>query len=288
MSWKLYTPEQLETQYNPRATVTDFARYFERFVSLSEDTRRELHHDLDIRYGDGPKETLDVFPAADPDAPIHLFFHGGYWRSQDKKDYAFVARNLVPAGVTVVVANYDLCPEVRVSDIVRQAIDCTRYVALNGRELGGDPARLTISGHSAGGQLVAKLVGFDWESIGMSNPIRSAVSVSGVFELEPLLHTSINAEVHMDGPEARANSPLLEPAPDPTSIWLLVGGDEPSEFHRQSDDYGAMCREAGSTVRIDHIDGANHFSVLSDLYVDRPELMTRLREWINAPLKGGL
>lgn len=282
MAWQNRTPEELEWQYNPRVTVPDFAVYFERGQALSRDTRDRLPHRPDIRYGPGPLETLDLYPAAAAGAPVHVFFHGGYWRGQDKADYAFVARDLAPRGISVAVANYDLCPAVTVGDIVAECIRCIRFIAAHAGALGVDASRLSVSGHSAGGQLVAKLLTHDWAGDGMAHPVRSAVAISGVFELEPLRHTSLNEAIRLTAASARANSPLLDPAP-PADIPLLlaVGADESDEFRDQTGRYAEHCSAAGCPVESIVPIAGNHFSVLEALFLEAgahfADLLLRVR-----------
>src|SRR5699024_12047152 len=130
--------------------VADAVAYIQRLNTLSADTLAVLTRHADIRYGPGPKETFDLYPAATAGpTPVHVFFHGGYWRAQDKTDFAFVARDLVRHGQSVAVVNYDLCPAVTVADIVADCSRCVSYIVNHGDDPGLDPVRLSVSGHSA-------------------------------------------------------------------------------------------------------------------------------------------
>lgn len=263
MDWNTLGPVQLEYEYNPRVTVPDFADYFVRLSALAEETRTRLPQRFeDVRYGTGELQTLDIFPADRADAPVHVFFHGGYWRSQDKRDYAFVARDLVPRGITVVVANYDLCPAVTVPAINAQCVDCIVFLRENIGRYGISSGPLTVSGHSAGGQIVARLLTHDW---GGSHPVSAALAISGVFDVTPIVHTSLNDVLGLDEASARACSPLYE-RPPATSIplRLAVGGAESEAFHRQSADYAA---HAGVQAPIVAPAGRNHFDVLEALFL---------------------
>lgn len=276
------TPGELEWQYNPRVSIPDAAAYIERAQQLSAETIAGCEHRADIRYGPGTKETLDLYPAASHRAPVHVFFHGGYWRAQDKTDFAFVARDLAAQGVSVVVANYDLCPAVTVTDIVAECVRCIRYIVTHTGELGVDAERLSVSGHSAGGQLVAKLLGHDWGSEGLTqHPISAAIVISGIFDLAPLLHTSINDTVQLTTDSARQNSPLLDPPP-PADIPLLVavGGDETAAFHEQSRRYAELCRLGGNQVEHIAPERCNHISVLEALFFSQDSHFELLRKFI--------
>ncbi len=275
MTWRDLDPATLEHEYNPRAYVGDPEPFFGAFARASEDTRARLAHRLDVRYGPGPLETLDVFPADTPNAPVHLFFHGGYWRSQDKRDYAFVARHLVPAGITVVIANYDLCPAVTIAEIEAETARCVEFVREHAGELGGDGARLSVSGHSAGGQLVASLLA--------RGDIDYVTMISGVFDLEPLPHTSINEALGLTAAEARARSPHYWRLPSTQKpVRLVVGGAESAEFRRQTQAYADRLDIAGWSPRREEITGTNHFTVL-DAVFGAPRWRASLLEFAGAP-----
>ena len=246
MPWRKYSEEELETQYNPRISIPDFTHALAPFATLSEETRGLHPHRTDIRYGPGNKETFDYFPAKTPGGPVHVFFHGGYWRAEDKKTHAFVARDLVEEGYNAVVANYDLCPDVTVEQIVEEAVRCVLYIHNHVAEMGGDPDRISISGHSAGGQITAKLCADE-----RTSPlIKAAVAISGVFHLEPLRFTSINDAVHLTEESAMLNSPYHDPAPKTVAPVLMLGGGESEEFHRQSALYAEKCHLAGHEVPV--------------------------------------
>ncbi len=278
--WRAFDPGTLEREYNPRLTVGDPAPFFAAFARASEAARAELRHTSDIRYGPGPLETFDLFSAPEPGGPIHLFFHGGYWRSQDKRDYAFVARHLVPAGINVVIANYDLCPALTIAGIEDESRRCLDYVRTHAAELGGDAQRISLSGHSAGAQLVARLLADN------EIPVTGALALSGVFDLEPLPGTSINTALRLDAAEARARSPRHWRTPAArTPIWLVVGAAESGEFRRQTHEYAGQLRGAGCTVRVNEFDGANHFTVLERMFADS-EWRAELLEFIHQAQPG--
>ena len=281
MSWGGFTAAELEWQYNPRETVPEFMTHFDRFVKLSDETRAQLKPKIDVRFGEGPKETMDVFLSPDTGAPVHIFFHGGYWRSQDKKDYAFVARDLAAAGFTVICANYDLCPDVTVAEITQQAVRCVKYVYQHVGEFNGDQDRISISGHSAGGQIVARLASCDWEDIlGDPNPFCAVVPISGVFDLEPVRHTTMNDDIRLDEASAADNSPMLDAVPVDVKMMAIVGGNESPEFVRQSDAYAAYCRRSGLTIPVYKAWGANHFTVLEEVFLGTGSLFGHLKRFL--------
>jgi hypothetical protein len=149
-----YEPQWLDSMYNNRALVPEHAEHFRRWAAWSSDATRSQQRELDVRYGGGPNEHLDIFPAAPQSgAPVLVFIHGGYWRSLDKRDHAFVAPPFTREGACVVVPNYALCPAVTVPQIVLQMVQALAWTWRNIKRFGGDPDRITVVGHSAGGHL---------------------------------------------------------------------------------------------------------------------------------------
>src|SRR5262245_36412198 len=140
----------LDTEYNAAAFTGDTARYFEAYIARSAGARLRLRCSCDISYGPATGETLDIFFSDRNEAPVHVFFYGGGFRSQDKANFSFVAEPLVKAGLTVVVPNYGLCPAVTLDEVIRQSRSCLAWIYENARIFGGNPHAITISGHSAG------------------------------------------------------------------------------------------------------------------------------------------
>jgi arylformamidase len=180
-----YDQAALDAQYNNRGRVPEHADHSQRWQKESARVRAEFSCRTDIAYGDGPSETVDIFQARDGDgevissgAPVNVFFHGGYWFACDKQDFSFIARSLVPAGAALVMVNYGLIPTVSMDHLIDQCRRALAWVHANAHTFGGDAGNLHLSGHSAGGQLVAMM---------MADPeapaIGSATSLSGVFEL---------------------------------------------------------------------------------------------------------
>lgn len=276
--WGGFTAEELEWQYNPRITMADFAGDFAAIQALSAPVRENLPHQADIRFGDGPKETFDLYSAG-PGTPVHVFFHGGYWRATDKQDYAFIARDLVARGISVILANYDLCPAVSVAEINRQCRRCIEFIRAHGADFGVDVTRLSISGHSAGGQMVARLAAADW---GGETPFRAVVPVSGVFDVSALCGTSINETLALDLAAAEAVSPILEPpVPGDVPVMLVVGEEESPEFKRQSVAYAAHLEAGHGKLPVHLAEGANHMTVLPALYSEGGELFEEFVRFIS-------
>jgi arylformamidase len=269
MDWRRFGPEEIEAQFNPRKSVPDFEAHQARHAAWSAAARAELGGRLDVAYGDGPLHKLDIFPAPGTrNAPVHVFFHGGYWRAQDKANFAHVAKTLCGEGICAVIANYDLCPAVTLDGTVESAMRALAWTWRHAREYGGDPERLTLSGHSAGAHLCAMALAHDWPAAGLpADAIKGAVPISGIFDPEPAMHTTVNAEIGLTEAIARRNNALALAPTVRCPVRLFVGGDEPAEWIRQSELYAAHLRRHGLAPELTVIPGAHHFDIL-DQYVD--------------------
>lgn len=276
MTLPLYDPAWLERMYNNRALVPDHMDYFERWARDSAQVRANIPCALDVTYGTGVGETLDVFPSARTTGgpvPVLVFIHGGYWRSLDKFDHSFIAPPFTQAGFCVVVVNYALCPgtpdaPVNIPHIARQMEKALGWVWHQIAAHGGDPRRITVAGHSAGGQLAALLLTSVWPLIGKGLPdglVRNALSISGVHDLEPIMHTPMYQSVlHLTEQQVLQCSParLLEP---PTgTLYCAVGADESPEFLRQNQ----LMQDAWGSHFVPRsvaLPGLNHFSIVDAL-----------------------
>ena len=262
-----------DRMYNNRALVPDFADHFAHWKNASAQARQERPCVLDVAYGDGPSETLDIFPARRPGAPVVVFIHGGYWRSLDKADHSFVAPPLLDMGACVVVVNYALCPgtpeqPVTVPDIAWQ---CARALAWTWRHIGahgGDRDRISVIGHSAGGHLAAMMLACRWPELGADLPVdlvRQAMSISGLYDLEPVRQTPfVQTDLRLTPAQVKLASPALWHAPKNRVLYTVVGGDESPEFLR----HNRLIRQAwgARTVPVcEALPGLNHFSVVSAL-----------------------
>ena len=263
MTWNDMSPEALELAFNPRATAKNVDERVAAYAAASAETRARLDPALDVRYGLGEKETLDIFPAAQPNAPVHLFIHGGYWRAMDKSDYSFIADVFQPAGATTVLVNYDLCPAVTLDTIVAQVNRAIAWTFRNIADHGGDPDRLHVSGNSAGGHLTAMALAHDWPAAeGLpADIIKGAVPITGVHDCEPVPDITVNELVRLDRETARRLSPLRNPPRHALPVLVAVGGAEPPLWIRMSKDYAALCRAHGLECEYMELPGHDHFDI---------------------------
>jgi arylformamidase len=253
-------PLDLEVEYNNRARVPEHPAVMSGWAADAAAYRAARPDaQLDHAYGQGERHRYDLFPALTPrpGAPVLLFIHGGYWQALDKSWASHMARGANAHGLDVAVMSYDLCPAVQLGDIVDQAILCAR-------EIHSHTGRMVLPfGHSAGGHLAACLAGANWSWIGEPKPIiAAAMPISGLFHLSPLLQTSVNKAVGMDVAAASKLSPLVWTPRAGIKVTAVVGGDESSEYHRQTralvDCWGAVGAETKEIV----VPDANHFTVI--------------------------
>ena len=258
----------LDREYNPRIQIPEFATYFSRWKARAREARTLLQGNLHVRYGTTAAETLDFFPSSGSSRPLFLFVHGGYWRALDKEDFSWIAPKYVEAGIAVAVINYGLAPATPVAEIVRQLRRACIWLYRNASALGIDADRIFCSGHSAGGHLAAMMLATDWPSLLSGLPRRllaGALTISGLFDLEPLRHTQfLGQDLGLDAQQARELSPAFLSWCNDVPLIRAVGELESDEFHRQSVLMERQWPRACSQPLID-VSGSNHLSVCDAL-----------------------
>ena len=233
-----YDQEALDLEYDMRRRVPDHAVHYARLQDSSDRAVRGLDCQLDVAYGAAPGQKLDIFPAAQPNAPIHVFIHGGYWRAFDKSGHRFVAWPFVEAGATVLLLNYDLCPNVTMNKIVGQNRAAIRWVYNNAASFGANCNRLYVCGHSAGGHLTAMMMSTEWSKYGLPwDAIKGGCAISGLHDLEPLRLSYLNSDIQLDSVMVQRNSPIHNLPGRAGPQIIAVGGGETDEFRRQSRTY---------------------------------------------------
>jgi arylformamidase len=262
-----YDRDGLDREYNNRAKVADAAAWLARYTSRSAATRTQLPARLDVAYGPHAGERLDIFPAPGPGpAPIHVFIHGGYWYRLDKADFSYVARGFRPAGVATVVINYALIPTVDMEEQIRQCRAAVAWVHRNAASFGGDPGRICVSGHSAGGHLTAMAMTTDWPARGAPpDVIASACGISGLYDLEPIRLCYLNGVLKLGPAESRSASPLRLAPTSRAPLLLTVGALEGPEYTRQTVELARAWQAHGVPCRVTRLDGHDHFSIVAEL-----------------------
>ena len=270
-------PIDYEAEYNNRARVPEHPQIFARWTREAEDYRaeamKERRAELGLSYGSTSRQVIDLFlPKSDASgsnaagiasgAPLAMFVHGGYWRSLDPSMFSQMARGLNAHGVAVAVAGYDLCPQVTIAEIIDEVRHACLFLWLRLER------RIMVYGHSAGGHLAAAMVATDWHGLYPRAPaslVGAAYSISGLFDLTPLLQTAMTEDLRLKETDMTAVSPLFWPPPKEQTFDAVVGGLESSEFLRQSRVVAEAWAKGGTRSRYEEIAGTNHFTVLDAL-----------------------
>ena len=255
-----------DREYDTTLSVPDEDHYLSQWDARSREAQATLAGQLDVPYGPGEKERLDLFPALNSRL-LHVFIHGGFWRVSDKAYYTWIAPPFVKAGISVALLNYDLCPAVTLATIVEQCRRGIAWLYHHARDFGIGGDRIVVTGHSAGGHLAAMALTTlttDWLAYGMPpETLAGGIALSGLFDLEPLLHTHINDDLRLDTSSAQQLSPVHHNPQTQARLTVAAGALESSEFRRQSQ---LICErwQAGCVGPL-YLSDLHHFSVLDQL-----------------------
>ncbi len=272
------TTEAIDAEYDLSQVVGDPSEYFDSYIEQSARARDDMNCLLNVRFGPTIEETLDIFPAKDPDAPILIFIHGGYWRRLSSKEFSYVARGPVARGITVMVCNYALCPKVTLPEITRQCRAAVAWARETPIEFNGDRDRIYVSGHSAGGHLTARVLCTNWvDDYGLpADTVKAGYAISGLYDLSPLRYSFVQPMLQLTEDVIRRESPLFTiPAAAPP-MTADVGAEESSEFRRQSAAYIEAWRAAGLTGSCVEQPGKNHFTAIEEFSDPGSELCERI------------
>jgi arylformamidase len=252
-------------QFRIRGHVANFDEIVADIIARSAATRVRVPMQADIAYGDAPAEKVDLFfPAgASTSRPVHIFIHGGYWRAFSKSDYSLVAETVVGSGAIAVIVDYALMPSVRMAALVDQVRRAKQWVLDNIAQYGGNPERLTISGHSAGGHLATML--FQHEH-GPSQ-VRSALLLGGLYDLKPLQKSFLKGEIGLTNDEVAAFTPMKKQYDASTGVVVLVGAKETPPFHLQANSFARKLSDQGLEVSQRILVNRNHMDSVRDLGV---------------------
>ena len=251
--------EALDAAYNNTNAVGIEQRnaYISDWVTRSEIVNNIWRPRRNIPYGSRPRQRLDVFSSGAAEAPTLMYIHGGYWQMGDKETYGFIGDSALASGYNFVLVEYTLAPDVRMDEIVSEIHEAIDWVIVNIDEYGGDPRRVFLSGHSAGGHLTA---------MGMSDQrVAGGIAISGLFDLEPIRLNYLNQKLGLDEAEMLRNSPMNNIPCEPSPLVVTVGLSELPELIRQSEDYYNVWQCQGHPGQYLPIPERDHFSVLEEL-----------------------
>ena len=279
-----YDQVALDREYDNRGKVTDFSGYLEYYKQASTTAREQLPCQLDVSFGPSADETLDIFPGSAKTTiatPVHVFIHGGYWKMLSKNEFSYVANAFAPKGVATVVINYGLIPTVTMDELVRQCRAALAWVYQNASSFDGDPNRIFVSGHSAGGHLTGMLMATDWSAFAAGLPadlIKGACSISGLHDLEPIRLCFLNDDLKLSKDEAERNSPVQLQRQVSSPLLLAVGDLEGPEYLRQCNDLADAWQSQGAPPEVLAMTNHNHFSIVEQLNDPASELSEKLHQ----------
>ncbi len=268
--------EEIDAQYDVLNAGDDSDRLLASHFALSAETRSTYRAHLDVPYGPTRSEYLDIFTADQPNAPVLVFFHGGWWSLPiSGPNHALCARGPVKRGITTVIVNYALAPQVSVGEIVRQARSAIAWVHRNIATYGGNPLALVAAGHSAGGHLVGMLALTDWEGEYDLPPdtLKAGLPLSGLFDLDIFRYSWLAPKLMLDAETVYRQSPQRHVRATGVEMLVALGGKESSEFHRQSRAFAEAWQEAGNTAHFLPIPGETHLTVYAT-FADPTSVLT--------------
>ena len=271
-----YNKDELENLYNQKHRIPNYEDYPINWKRDSDRARKELETKIDVRYGDHSLETYDVF-LGNPGSPVHVFFHGGYWYSQDKSNFEFMAPAFVDKGWTFVGANYPLCPNVTMTELIHSCRKMVLDIFSRLNTWGFDGSAIHLAGHSAGAQIVSILATTEWDRHTQNqHPLISrTMGISGIYDLQPVIYIDRNLEIGLTNDDVSEFSPMYSSEPFVGELMLAVGTHEGSEKVRQMQDYAKKQGGRGKGSQSALIENANHFSIL-DHYADRDGVLFKL------------
>jgi len=262
--WRSWPVERREQEYSPSRCVDSLAPLLAAYAARSREAEQHFLCRKDLRWGEAEDETFDFFPAAHADAPLLLFIHGGYWQELSKNESLFAAPDCVRNGIAYAALNYTLAPKARLDKIVEQCRRAVAYFHRDARALGLDQRRLYVAGSSAGAHLAAMLLVGGWQGqLGLSdNCVAGATLLSGIYDIEPLIGTYIDAALRLTGQDTELLSPMRLPPGGRLPVIIAWGEHETSEFKRQSRAYASRMSTAGCRVTAFEAAEANHFDIV--------------------------
>ena len=266
-NWRKWPLADREREYSPSSCVAAIEPFLDAYVARSRDAETHFRCQKNLLWGEQPEEVFDYFPAASADAPLLVFIHGGYWQEHSKEESLFAAPDCVANGIAYAAIDYTLAPQASVGFIVEQ---CRRAIASLHRQaaaLGFDARRIYVSGNSAGAHLAAMLLVAGWQDAhGLAEDVvAGAILLSGIYDLEPLMGTYIDAALRLTSADVAALSPLRLKLGRAVRRIVAWGDNETAEFKRQSRAFTAALVAAGFPVSEFELAGTNHFDIVFGL-----------------------
>jgi arylformamidase len=267
--WRRLSREELDRGLNNGEAVFGSAGIMAGWDTRSAELRKRFADRLDLRYGPRERNRIDLLKArAGP--PTLLFIHGGYWQNRAKETFALFAEGAMAQGINVALIGYTLAPDATLDQIVMEIHAGVDFLAAQLPALGGDDNGVVVSGWSAGGHLT---------SMALSHPkVRAGMAVSGIYDLEPIRHSYLNAKLGLDEAGSRRNSPMMIAGGPAKPLSLVVGSAELPLLRKQTADFAGHRARYGLPVTYEEIPGADHFTIMDEMASPNGRITTLIRQ----------
>jgi arylformamidase len=270
--WRAMTQEERDSGLNNGLAIADSAELVREWDRRSGETRARYPEHINLRYGGRERNRIDFLKATDG-APTLLFIHGGYWQARAKENFTVFAEGPMAHGINVALIGYTLAPDATLDQIVSEIHGGLDFLGAELPGLGGDPEQMIVSGWSAGGHLT---------SMALSHPhVKAGLAISGIFDLEPIRHSYLNAKLGLDEAMSERNSPIMRAGGSDKPMSLVVGDAELPLLRQQTADYAAHRSRLGLPVTYEEIAGANHFSIMNELMSPTGRITTLIRQLVD-------
>lgn len=267
--WRRLTQDQLDLGFNNTIHVPETPTIVAEWDRLSAEMRARYPQSLDLRYGPRERNRID-FLKANNGGPTLVFIHGGYWQTRAKETFAFCARGPIAHGINVALIGYTLAPDATLDQIVDEVRTGIDTLVNELPALGSSADNMVVSGWSAGGHLSSMTLGHPH--------IKAGLLISGIYDLEPIRHSYLNAKLGLDEAMSRRNSPVLQPGGIDKPLVVVAGSGELPLLRKQSADFAAHRAIHGLPIVYEEIPGANHFTMMDELASPSGRLTTLVRQ----------
>jgi acetyl esterase/lipase len=267
--WRGMSQDERDLGLNNGVAVPGSGEIVAGWTERSAELRARHGAHLDLRYGPRDRNRIDFLKIAER-GPTLVFIHGGYWQMRAKENFTLFANGPMAHGINVAMIGYTLAPDATLDEIVAEIHAGIDFLVDELPALGGDARRIVVSGWSAGGHLAA---------MALSHPqVRAALAISGIYDLEPIRHSYLNAKLGLDETMSRHNSPLLQEFGPAAPLSLVAGCAELPMLRQQTADFAAHRASHGLPVTYEEILGADHFSIMDQLVSPSGRITTLIRQ----------
>jgi arylformamidase len=267
--WRAMNQQERDLGLNNGVAVAGSADIVAGWDGRSTELRARYPDHLDLRYGPRERNRID-FLRAHEKGPTLLFIHGGYWQQRARETFTVFAAGPMAHGINVALIGYTLAPDATLDQIVAEIHGGLDFLVEQLPALGGDPNRIVVSGWSAGGHLTA---------MALSHPtVKAGMGISGIYDLEPIRASYLNAKLGLDEPMSRRNSPFMQTSGAMKPLSLVVGDAELPQLRKQTADFAGHRAKLGLPVTYEEIPGADHFTIMNELVSPSGRITTLIRQ----------